>query len=148
MCRPDQLTTGNIIIWKNIYQRYHTIHVKRTKFTSHIWVAYLVGVEVSKVCFSLWYLVLSTLFASTYHPCIRSSFLHINFTSWAIIYIPHFKRELYKHHVGLRDPESTSLRKKYLLSSTSSELTYNFSATKYIVGYYQEMQKKIIYNVF
>ena len=43
-----------------------------------------VGVEVSKVCFSPWYLVLSTLFALTYHPCIRSS-LHINFTSLAII---------------------------------------------------------------
>ena len=50
-----------------------------------------VGVEVSKVCFSPWYLVLSTLFVLTYHPCIRSS-LHINFTSLAII-SPHFKRE-------------------------------------------------------
>ena len=44
-------------------------------------------------------------------------------------YIPHFKRELCKHHV--RDPESTRLRKKYLLSFTSSELTYNFSAINY-----------------
>ena len=43
-----------------------------------------VGVEVSKVCFSPWYLVLSTLFVLAYHPCIRSS-LHINFTSLAII---------------------------------------------------------------
>ena len=43
-----------------------------------------VGVEVSKVCFSPWYLVLLTLFVLTYHPCIRSS-LHINFTSSAII---------------------------------------------------------------
>ena len=34
-----------------------------------------------------------------------------------------------KHHV--RDPESTRLRKKYLLSSTSSQLTYNFPATNY-----------------
>ena len=31
MCRPDQLATGNIIIWKpTIYQRYHTIHVKQS----------------------------------------------------------------------------------------------------------------------
>ena len=43
-----------------------------------------VGVEVSKVCFSPWYLVLSTLFFLTYHPCIRSS-LHINVTSLATI---------------------------------------------------------------
>ena len=42
-----------------------------------------VGVEVSKVCFSLWYLVLSTLFVLTYHPCIISS-LHTNFNSLAI----------------------------------------------------------------
>ena len=64
------------------------------------------GIEVSKVCFSPWYLVMSTLFVLTYHPSIRSS-LHINFTSLAII--THFKRELYKHHV--RDLESTRLRK-------------------------------------
>ena len=31
VCRPDQLTTGNIIIWKStIYQRYHTIHDKQS----------------------------------------------------------------------------------------------------------------------
>ena len=41
-------------------------------------------VEVSKVCLSPRYLVLSTLFVLTYHPCIRSS-LHINITSLAII---------------------------------------------------------------
>ena len=43
-----------------------------------------VGVEVSKVCFSPCYLVLSTLFVLPYHPCIRSS-LHINFTSLAML---------------------------------------------------------------
>ena len=48
-------------------------------------------------------------------------------------YISPISNENYKHHEGLRDPESTRLRKKYLLSSTSSELTYNFSATNYIV---------------
>ena len=44
-------------------------------------------------------------------------------------YISHFKRELCKHHV--RDPESTRLRKKHLLSPISSELTCSFSATNY-----------------
>ena len=78
------------------------------------------GVEVSKVCFSPWYLVLSTLFVLTYPTCIRSPLRY---------YIPHFKRELCRHHV--RDPESTRLRKKHLLSSTSSELTYNFPSTNY-----------------
>ena len=43
-----------------------------------------VGVGVSKVCLSPWYLVLPTLFVLKYHPCIRSS-LHINFTSLGII---------------------------------------------------------------
>ena len=35
LCRPDQLTTGKIIIWKpTIYQRYHTIHVKQSLHTT------------------------------------------------------------------------------------------------------------------
>ena len=67
------------IIWKpTIYQRYHSIHVKKSLRPS------TVRVVVSEVCFSPWDLVLSTLFVLTYHPCIRSS-LHINFTSLASI---------------------------------------------------------------
>ena len=60
-------------------------------------------------------------------------------------YIPHFKRELCKHHV--RDPESTRLRKKHRPSSTSSELTCNFSATNYRYCTIKKC-KKIIYNLF
>ena len=63
-------------------------------------------------------------------------------------YIPHFKRELCKDHV--RDPEVTRLRNKHLLSSTSSELTCNFSAANYRYCTIRKCKKmqKIIYNVF
>ena len=80
------------------------------------------GVEVSKVCLSPWYLVLSTLFV-----CIRSS-LHINFTSLAIISPILNENYVSITYVNLKAPGS---EKKHLLSSTSSELTCNFSATNY-----------------
>ena len=71
-----------------------------------------------------WYFVLSTLYVLTsllYQIISSHQFHQLSY------YILHFKRELCKHHV--RDSESTRLRKKHLLSSTSGELTYNFSAT-------------------
>ena len=125
------------------------LHVKGIKgiivfMAKKIYVPHLstVGVEVSKVCFSLWYLVLSTLFVLTYHPCIISSLhLHLQFQQLSY-YIPHFKRELCKHHV--RDSGSTRLRKKYLLNSTSSELTCNFSATNYRYCTIRKCKKKYI----
>ena len=57
------------------------VFMSKKVYVSHL---STVGVEVSKVCFSPWYLVLSTLFVLTYHPCIISS-LHIDLTSLAII---------------------------------------------------------------
>ena len=47
-------------------------------------------------------------------------------------YIPHFKRELCKHHV--RDPESTRLREKHLLSSKTSELTSQQQTTDIVLS--------------
>ena len=73
-----------------------------------------VGVEVLKVCSSL-------LVSRSVDPvCFNISPLYQIITSHQFqqlsYYIPHFKRELCEHHV--RDPESTRLRKKHLLSST------------------------------
>ena len=64
-----------------------------------------VGVEVSNVCFSPWYLVLSTLFVLTYHPCIRPS-LHINFSSLAIISPISDENYVSITYVGLKAPGS------------------------------------------
>ena len=61
--------------------------------------------EASKVCFSPWYLVLSTLFVLTYHPCIISS-LHINFTSLAIIFPISNKNYVSITYVTLKAPGS------------------------------------------
>ena len=86
-----------------------------------------VGVEVSRVC-------PPPLVSRSVDPvCFNISPLYQIIYSHQFYqlsyYIPHFKQELCKHHV--RDPESTRLRKKHLLSSTSSKLTYNLSATNY-----------------
>ena len=69
-----------------LYENQHYIKGNILFMSNKVYVPHLskVWVEVSKVCFSPWYLVLSILFVLTYHPCIRSS-LHINFTSLAII---------------------------------------------------------------
>ena len=56
-------------------------------------------------------------------------------------YLSPISNENYVSIMCIHDPKSTRLRKKYILSSTSSELTYNFSTTNYRILYYHEMEK-------
>ena len=55
-------------------------------------------------------------------------------------YIPHFKRELCKHHV--RDPESTRIRKKTSPDLHVERIDLQLLSNKLHIFYYQEMQKK------
>ena len=98
----------------------------------------IVGVVVSKVCFSPSYLVLSTLFVLTYHPCIRSS-LHINFTSLGII-----SPISNENYVSI-----TYVTRKHQEQKTSPELhieriDLQLLSNKLQILYYQEMQKNNI----
>ena len=77
-----------------------------------------------------------------YHITLKYQIIYSHQFHQLSYYTPHFKRELCKHHV--RDHESTRHRKKYLVSSASSESTCNFSCNKLQIFYYQEIQKKKI----
>ena len=111
-----------------IHSLFHSViclhlHVCRL-ISNKVYVPHLstVGVEVSKVRFSHWYLVPSTLFALTYHPCIRSS-LHINFTSLANI---PFSNEDYVSitHVTLKAPSPELHIERIDLKISQQQTTY------------------------
>ena len=108
-------------------------------FTSHM---STVGVEVSKVCFSPWYLVLSTLFVLTYHPCIRSS-VHINFTSLAIISPISNENYVTITYVTLKAPGSEKTYPELHIERMDLQLLSNKLQILYLSG----NAKKIIYNV-
>ena len=118
MCHPDQLTTVTLLYENQQHIKGIILFMSNKVYVPHLCTA---GVEVPMVCFSPWYLVLSTLFVLTSLLYQIISLHKLNQLSY---YFPHIKRELCKHH--LCDPESARL-----LSSESSELTYKFSATNY-----------------